>query len=129
MLRRIIQHTFFYSFANQIPAIVNLLLLPVVTPYLTSSDYAIYGLILAYIGLLGAFSSLGYVVLFQNSYFHLGEAYKQKWSRLLGFQWIYKLLYAAVITSLLIFILESYTNSALELLSVIVLVVTPLLFF
>jgi O-antigen/teichoic acid export membrane protein len=129
MIRKIVQHTFFYSFANQIPAIVNLFLLPLVTPYLSSADYAIYGLILSYIGLLGAFSSLGYIVLFQNSFFHLGQAFKPKWSRLLGFQWFYKIIYAALISTLLFIVLKSYTASTKDLLIVLSLVVIPLLFF
>ncbi|MFN4885306.1 MAG: oligosaccharide flippase family protein [Bacteroidota bacterium] len=129
MIRKIIQHTFFYSFANQIPALVNLFLLPIVTPFLSSEDYATYGLILAYVGVLGAFSSLGYVVLFQNSFFHMGEAFRSKWSRLLGFQWVYKIIYAAIITSLLSLFLKSHTHSTQELFVVLFLVVIPLLFF
>ncbi|MFM7619368.1 MAG: oligosaccharide flippase family protein [Bacteroidota bacterium] len=129
MIRKIVQHTFFYSFANQIPSLVNLFLLPILTPHLSSDDYAIYGLILAYVGVLGAFSSLGYIVLFQNSFFHMGEAFKQKWSKLLGFQWLYKIVYASIITSLLYVILKSYTHSMRELFAVLSLVVIPLLFF
>ena len=107
MLKKIVSHTFFYSFANQAPALINLFLLPFLTPFLTAEDYAIYGLILSYAGLVGAFSSLGYIVLFQQSYFDSREDYKKKWSRLLGFQWLYKFIYALVVATILYFSLRN----------------------
>ncbi len=128
MLKKIVSHTFFYSFANQTPALINLFLLPFLTPFLTAKDYAIYGLILSYSGLVGAFSSLGYIVLFQQSYFELGEDFKAKWSRLLGFQWLYKFLYAAMVGTLLYFSLRNKIESD-RLNLVLALVIVPLLFF
>lgn len=128
MLKKIVSHTFFYSFANQTPALINLFLLPFLTPFLTAGDYAIYGLILSYAGLVGAFSSLGYIVLFQQSYFELGEEFKSKWSRLLGFQWLYKFLYAAMVGALLYFSLRNKIESD-RLNLVLALVIVPLLFF
>ena len=128
MLKKIVSHTFFYSFANQTPALINLFLLPFLTPFLSASDYAIYGLILSYAGLVGAFSSLGYIVLFQQSYFELGSEFKSKWSRLLGFQWLYKFLYAGLVAALLYFSLRNKIPSD-RLNVVLVLVIVPLLFF
>ena len=128
MLKKIVSHTFFYSFANQTPALINLFLLPFLTPFLSASDYAIYGLILSYAGLVGAFSSLGYIVLFQQSYFELGSDFKSKWSRLLGFQWLYKFLYAALVAVLLYFSLRNKIPTE-RLYRVLVLVIIPLLFF
>lgn len=128
MLKKIVSHTFFYSFANQTPALINLFLLPFLTPFLTAGDYAIYGLILSYAGLVGAFSSLGYIVLFQQSYFELGSEFKPKWSRLLGFQWLYKFLYAGMVGALLYFSLRN--KIAVDRLNlVLALVIVPLLFF
>lgn len=128
MLKKIVSHTFFYSFANQTPALINLFLLPFLTPFLSASDYAIYGLILSYAGLVGAFSSLGYIVLFQQSYFEMGSDFKSKWSRLLGFQWLYKFLYAGLVAALLYFSLRNKIPSE-RLNIVLVLVIIPLLFF
>ncbi len=128
MLKKIVSHTFFYSFANQAPALINLFLLPFLTPFLTAGDYAIYGLILSYAGLVGAFSSLGYIVLFQQSYFDLGESFRGKWSRLLGFQWLYKFLYAALVGVVLYFSLKNKIDAD-RILAVLGLVIVPLLFF
>ena len=128
MLRKILTSTFFYSISNQLPALVNLFLLPILTPHLTSTDYAIYGLVLAYTGLVGAFSSLGYIVNFQNSYFHEGSQFKQKWARMLGFQWVYKILYAALVTTLLWYFIGQKLSGK-PLMYVLMLVVIPVLFF
>ena len=128
MLKKIVSHTFFYSFANQTPALINLFLLPFLTPFLTASDFAIYGLILSYAGLVGAFSSLGYIVLFQQSYFELGKDFKLKWSRLLGFQWLYKFVYAGLVGALLYFTLRNKITAD-RLNTVLTLVIVPLLFF
>jgi len=128
MLRKILTSTFFYSISNQIPALVNLFLLPILTPHLQSSDYAVYGLVLAYSGLVGAFSSLGYIVNFQNAYFHEGAAFKMRWARLLGFQWVYKVVYAGVVTAVLYFFIGQRLKGIL-LWEVMALVVLPILFF
>lgn len=128
MLRKILTSTFFYSISNQIPALVNLFLLPILTPHLQPSDYAIYGLVLAYSGLVGAFSSLGYIVNFQNAYFHEGAQFKARWSRLLAFQWLYKIVYAGVVTGVLYFFIGQRLNGEM-LWEVMALVVVPILFF
>ena len=69
MLRKIFGHSFLYTIANHLPLIANIVILPIITPFLTKFDYGIYGLTYAYLGGFSAFSLLGIHVLLQNSFF------------------------------------------------------------
>jgi O-antigen/teichoic acid export membrane protein len=69
MIKKIFKESFLYTFANHAPLLVNIFILPIITPYLTANDYGIYGLALAYTGALSALANLGFIPLFQNSFF------------------------------------------------------------
>ena len=44
MLRKIFGHSVLYTIANHLPLIANIIILPIITPFLTKFDYGIYGL-------------------------------------------------------------------------------------
>ena len=67
MINRIFGHSLLYTLANHVPLIANIVVLPLITPFLTKEDYGIYGLTYAYIGAFHAFSMLGIEVLFSNT--------------------------------------------------------------
>ena len=77
MLKKIFGHSILYTIANHLPLVANIIILPIITPYLTKIDYGIYGLTYAYLGGLSAFSLLGIHVLLQNSYFKINRDYKE----------------------------------------------------
>ena len=64
MLKKLFTHSFLYAVGPQIPKFANLLVLPVITQYLTPLDYGVYGTLLAYMGLMQGLQSLGFDVLF-----------------------------------------------------------------
>jgi len=127
-LFKIFKHSIFYSFANQVPALVNLFLLPLITPFLKPEDYAIYGLSTSYIGLLGAFSSLGLIMHFQNSYFKSPKNFKAIWSEMMGFLIWWRLLYGIVVFVLLWFVFRNRLSNV-DFLIICLLVVIPAIFF
>lgn len=97
MIRKVLKESTLYTFANHITQISNLFILPIVTPYLTQLDYGIYGLIAAYTMGLSFLSDLGFVVLFQNTYFKDPKNYKVKWNKYLGFQWLWGVIYTPLV--------------------------------
>ncbi|PKP46454.1 MAG: hypothetical protein CVT95_06975 [Bacteroidetes bacterium HGW-Bacteroidetes-12] len=64
MLKKLFSHSFLYAVGPQIPRFANLLVLPIITQYLTSLDYGVYGTLLAYTGLMQGLKSLGFDVFF-----------------------------------------------------------------
>ena len=60
MLRKIFGHSVLYTIANHLPLIANIIILPIITPFLTKFDYGIYGLTYAYLGGFSAFFFAGH---------------------------------------------------------------------
>lgn len=92
----ILKNTFVFSIAPFLPKVVNILLLPIMTKYLTVTDYGISATISAYSQALGAFSLLGFGVVLQNTYFKSPETYKETWRNIYGFLNIWLIFYAIV---------------------------------
>lgn len=101
MLGSIFKNSVIYTVANQIPMFANLVLLPFMSEFLNKHDYVVYGLVLAWIGAVSVLGNLGFIVLFQNSFFKDKVGFKEDWKRYLGFLAIYRIFYGALVTALL----------------------------
>lgn len=105
----------------------GVLALPVITPYLSTTDYGVAGVVTAYAYALSMLQSLGLGVVMANTFTRHPLHYKWVWRQLHGFivQWsgVYALLLAAV---LYLVIPAEAAENRLEL---ILLHVVPMLFF
>jgi O-antigen/teichoic acid export membrane protein len=80
LLKKLISHSFLYAVGPQVPKLANLLVLPIITQFLTATDYGIYGTLLAYSALLGGLKKMGFDVLLVNSFFKK-NTWKLYWGR------------------------------------------------
>jgi O-antigen/teichoic acid export membrane protein len=128
MIRRVFKESFLYTIANHAPLFINILILPIITPYLTSKDYGIYGLALAYTGLLSSLANLGFIPMFQNSFFKENETYKENWGSYFGILIIWKFLYGIIVLILLAFVFYEKVETN-YLLVILFLVGIPIIFF
>src|SRR5690606_21166951 len=126
MLKKLFTHSFLYAVGPQIPKFANLLVLPVITQYLTPLDYGVYGTLLAYMGLMQGLRSLGFDVLFVNSFFKKKQ-WRAYWSRYIGGLYVYNLFFAFLYALLLYFFIPNEAQDNLWLL--IGLIVLPALLF
>jgi O-antigen/teichoic acid export membrane protein len=69
MLKKLFTHSLLYSIAPIFIQVASLLLLPFLTPYLSSLDYGIYGIITSYLFFIAALKDLGFGVLFVNTFY------------------------------------------------------------
>lgn len=127
MLRKIFGHSVLYTIANHLPLIANIIILPIITPFLTKFDYGIYGLTYAYLGGFSAFSLLGIHVLLQNSFFKIKKQYKQIWSKYLGILFIWRIIYSIIILIVFHFIFHNKVGDNIDLF--LLLIIIPILFF
>jgi O-antigen/teichoic acid export membrane protein len=127
MLKKLLGHSVIYAIAPRLPALVGIFTLPILTKYLTPLDYGIYGVIMAYQGLLIGFRDLGLGVIYSNTYFKHPKLYKLIWRNLHAFNYSWGLVYAFFFIILLYFIIpdESHNNLGL----IIPLIVIPNLIF
>lgn len=85
MIKKLFKASIIYGIGPQIPKLVNILILPLITQYLTPDDYGAYGLIVAYMGGLSALKDLGLVVVASNSFYKFKNRFQFIWKRLYGF--------------------------------------------
>lgn len=128
MIQKIFKESFLYTFANHAPLLVNIIILPIITPYLTANDYGIYGLTLAYTGVLSSLADLGFTTLFQNTFFKEKKEFKKKWSYFLGVLTIWKIVYALINVLILWLVFKSKIENIILGLTLL-LIAVPIAFF
>lgn len=97
------KNSFLLTVAPFLPKIINVILLPIMTLYLTDVDFGISGTISSYTSAIGAFTTLGLTVVLQNSFFKTPLEYKGIWRQLYGFLKIWMIFYALIQAVLLYF--------------------------
>jgi len=125
-IKQLITNTIWYGVIPKITAILSILLLPLITPFLTLEDYGVIGLINSYKGIALGVVTLGLHLHLTNSYFELGKNFKLLWRRLF-FYMIISASFAALVLAFVYFFLLPITPIAKKVL-VIVLAVIPVLF-
>ena len=94
MLKELFKGSAVYGIAPFVPRIISVLLLPIMTKYLTSTDYGIIGTITSITMAIEAFQSLGLIVLLQNYFYKCKGHYKYYWREIYGFLSLWMVVYA-----------------------------------
>lgn len=105
MLKKILTHSAIYGMAPNIPKIVSIFTLPVITKYLTAVDFGIAGTIAAYTGAIAVFSTLGMNLVLTTNFFRCRYHYKWLWRQIYGFLQYWMILFAILQSILLYFII------------------------
>ena len=85
MIKKLFTNSAIYGIAPHVPKIVSVFILPLLTTRLTDVDYGIAGTIAAYTMALAAFSTLGFNVVLQVSFYKSRCQYKILWREIYGF--------------------------------------------
>ena len=101
MFRKLLSHAAVYGLAAQVPRVAGILALPIITPYLSSLDYGVAGVITAYVVALNTVHSLGLSTVMVNSYARNPKRYKWVWRQLHGFLSGWGVLYGFIIGAVL----------------------------
>lgn len=128
MIGKVFKESLLYTFANQAPLLINIFILPILTPFLTPKDYGIYGLALAYIGGFSALALLGYIALFQNAYFKNRETYKDVWAKYMGILTLWRIPFSLIVAFVLFLVFRNKVSSE-DLVFLLIVLVIPILFF
>lgn len=127
MLKKLFSHTAIYGLAPQIPRIVSIFTLPIVTKYLTEIDFGVYGVITAIAGSVAVLGNLGLNVILSNSFFKNPGQYKWGWRQIYGFLMIWNYPFALLLGALLYFFIPVEASS--NAFYIIILNVLPVVFF
>lgn len=105
--RLLLKNSLLLSISPFLPQVINVLLLPVMTRYLTDVDFGISATISAYSLSISAFSTLGLSVVIQNSFFKHPYHYTIVWRQIYGFLNIWMVIYACFQALLLYFFIPA----------------------
>ncbi len=94
-IKKIFGNTVAFGVIPKIPTVINMIILPIITPYLTLDDYGIWGIVSAYCSFFVCLAPLGLNVHLTNSFFEVRK-WKIYWGHI-----FYLLLLSGVICSVL----------------------------
>lgn len=96
MLKELFKGSAIYGVAPFVPKILTVLLLPVLTRYLTSTDYGIIGTITSITFAVQALQDLGLRTLLPNYFYKCRSQYKVMWREVYGFLSLWMILFAII---------------------------------
>ncbi|HEX6891887.1 MAG TPA: oligosaccharide flippase family protein [Chryseolinea sp.] len=88
MLKKFFSDSVIYAIGPQVPKLIGLLLLPILTKHLTAEDYAIWGIATAYIAGLNGLRDLGFTQVIVNyffRYYYSEKRWQMVWRQIFGF--------------------------------------------
>ena len=129
MLKQVFSHTFLYAVGPQIPKIINLLLLPIFTQYLTANDYGIYGLAIAYISAMTAIKDLGMTQTMVNIFTNSKNTNRWLifWKQQMGILTLWSIIYSAILSFIIYLVFNKLIGA--NIFYFIGLIVLPSVFF
>jgi len=78
---RIAKNTIYYGVVPKLTILMNIVILPLITPYLTTYDYGIVGVVTSYTGIMLSIAPLGMNIHLTNSFFEIPKKYQLVWGR------------------------------------------------
>ena len=81
--KRVISNTIYYGVVPKLTILANAILLPIITPYLTTFDYGVQGIISSYTGVIAMIAPLGLNVHLTNSFYEYPQKFNLIWGRIL----------------------------------------------
>lgn len=81
--RKIVSGTVYYGIIPKLTIFINVLILPLITPYLSTDDYGIQGIMSSYTSVFFAIAPLGLHVHLVNSFYEYKGKYNLVWGRIL----------------------------------------------
>ena len=111
MLKELFKGSAIYGLAPFLPKILTVVLMPILTRYLTSTDYGIIGSITAITFAVQALQDMGLRVVLPAYYYKCTSQYKVVWREIYGFLSIWMVFYALIQATLLYFFIPNEAES------------------
>ena len=129
MIKKIVSHSLIYAILPKLPILLGFLMLPFLTPFLTNTDYGIFGIIMSITTGATVIKGLGLDMILMNSFIHhyKSKRYKFVWNEVQGFIFLWSIILGLLIGLLIYWILplEAMKDRGL----IITLTIIPILFY
>lgn len=110
--RKIVTNTLYYGVVPKLTMLLSIVILPLTTPFLTTYDYGIYGVMTSYTSLFVSIAPLGLHVHLTNSFFEYPRHYHLVWGRVLAMVLVSSLVFGLLNMGILMWTLPSMPNMA-----------------
>jgi O-antigen/teichoic acid export membrane protein len=127
MLRKLLSHAAIYGLSAQVPRLAGVLALPLITQYLTPTDYGVAGVVTAYTYAFMLVQSLGLTTVLVNSFAKSPLRYRWVWRQLYGFLAGWSVLYGLLVLGVLYLVVPD--EAADNRLNIALLNTLPIMFF
>ncbi|WP_118973732.1 oligosaccharide flippase family protein [Taibaiella koreensis] len=130
MIKKLFSDSLIYAIGPQLPKLVGIFLLPIITRYLTADDYAIWGLATAYVAALSGLRDLGFTQVLVNFFFRYTaneKRWKIVWRQLMGILSIWGIFYGIILAIVLYLTLHNKVGDNIW--SLLFYIVIPAVFF
>ena len=97
LLKKFLGPAAIYGFASQVGSLITVLVLPIITPYLTKTDFGVSGIVIGYIGLVSALQNLGLPIILANSFYKSPHRYQIAFRMVLGFLHVWGFVYYLIL--------------------------------
>lgn len=108
MIKKLFLNSAIYGLAPQIVKLVNVLILPFITPFLSAEDYGVYGLVVSIVGAISVFANLGMNIALSNSITKSPNQYKWLWRQIYGFLNLWSFAYSAILGFIVYFLIPDF---------------------
>jgi O-antigen/teichoic acid export membrane protein len=126
-IKKLSVNSLVYALGPQLPKIVSLLLLPVLTPHLTARDYGVFGTIMAYVLAITALKDLGLTAVLSVSFYKYPNRYKFIWNKLFALSTLWAFPLSIILAFVIYLILPEAEQSYYKL--IVLFNCLPLIFF
>jgi O-antigen/teichoic acid export membrane protein len=127
VIKKLLSSYAIYAIAPQLPKLVSLFMMPIITKYMTTEDYGIAGIILAYMAAFESLKDLGLRVTLTNSFFKYPQRFHWIWSRIYGFVQVWSVAFGVFLAGLLVLIIPDVAMHNYTVITL--LIVIPLILF
>lgn len=124
--KQIIINSLWFGVIPRLTTIINVILLPVITPFLTTADYGIIGITNSYSGIVSIIAVMGLNVHLTNSLYVYKTNFRKVWGRLLAI-FLFSGLFFSVIYGIVMYFLFQEIEGFKKILTII-LACVPILF-
>lgn len=125
-VKQIFFNTIWFGIVPKLTIVITVFIMPLITPFLTATDYGIVGIVSSYASIFFSFYTLGLNVHLTNSYYEYKSKFNLVWGRILFLLIISGLVCSFLLSILLFFAMTELSMGSMVLINI--LVASPLIF-
>lgn len=109
-IKQIVVNAIWFGVIPKITVLIHVILLPIITPYLTPFDYGIIGIVNSYMSIFILLSVLGLNVHLTNSFYVYGARFREVWRRILTLMLLSSILFSIIYAFIMLFVLTEISG-------------------